>query len=572
MAKYLNANYWKHAYLLEFKLNGVLTDAFTFSVPPESEEFTFPQRKSETKTFGGAVVADYGNDLVQINLSGSTINQELKIIYKSRLGTQEMTGEQEIFYLRDLLKKYGQRDNLQNKEVHLYSLTGGNIDVKNNPKWWKIYVGQLDITRNKDKPFCYNYKFSATGEPEVTKKKYRLSGALDIDNKFMNDLQSVTAWFNALSGEDGFIYKMTHALDQIEAIGGTYLTAISNAIAACRTAIDSFNGAINHYADVVNGIMSGVGDIATDTVMLGDKVFYTAVRFYPTIAANVWNSCIALKETGENLWNKCNSFDDEYFSESSWQTVKELFDNTVSNQDIADVYSSLSHEVTDTASQITVITSKNLNDLSFAVIPGDTGEDDRIIITYGYKVVSITDAETNWDQLAQDYYGDSSLSSIIAMYNNLSSDEPLVVGQSIVIPKLIFAESTISDNEIYNTPDVKDNYGKDLIIKNRDFAVYNGDLQLVSGIDNLEQALLNRYSTLIGARIRLEVYGIQASIGDALNASSSLIQASVHQTTVEDPRVETVEDIQFNGMGDELAVSVVYVDKNGTKQNFGGVV
>ena len=77
---------------------------------------------------------------------------------------------------------------------------------------------------------------------------------------------------------------------------------------------------------------------------------------------------------------------------------------------------------------------------------------------------------------------------------------------------------------------------------------------------------------MLGARIRLEVYGIQASIGDSLKATSSLIQASLHQTTIEDPRVETVEDIQFNGVGDELTVSLVYVDKNGTKQNFGGVI
>jgi hypothetical protein len=116
-------------------MNNVLTDAFTFSVPPESEEFSFPQRKNETKTFGGAVIADYGNDTVQINLSGSTINQEIKLIYKSSLGVSEMTGEQEIFYLRDLLKKYGTRDNLQNKEVYLYSLNGGGRNTSNNAKW-----------------------------------------------------------------------------------------------------------------------------------------------------------------------------------------------------------------------------------------------------------------------------------------------------------------------------------------------------------------------------------------------------------------------------------------------------
>ena len=568
MAKLLNANYWKKAYLLEFKLNGVLTDAFTFSVPPESEEFSFPQRKSETKTFGGAVVADYGNDLVQISLSGSTINQELKLIYKSRLGSEEMTGEQEVFYLRDLLKKYGKIENLSGKEVYLYSLNGGGTNIKNNPKWWKIYIGQLDVTRNKDKPFCYNYKLTATGEPEVTKKTYKLKGFETVLSK----IQSVTSWFQDLTGEDGFIYKMTHVADLLEEYGGSFLTEVSNCINACKTSIDAFNGAVNRYADVVNGVMSGVGDIATDTVMLGDKIIYSAVRYYPTIAANVWNTCLATKEAFKDLYDVCANFDDEYFSESSWQTVKELFDDSVSDLDISDVYSTLAHEGVDAANSACEETSKNLNDLSFAIIPGDTGEDDTVIITYGYKVVSITDAETNWDQLAQDYYGDSSLSSIIAMYNNLPTDKPLEVGQSIVIPKLIFAESKIAENEIYNTPDVKDNYGKDLIIKDKDFSVYNGDLQLIDGVDNLEQALLNRYSTLVGARIRLEVYGIQASIGDALNASSSLIQASVHQTTVEDPRVETVEDIQFNGMGDQLAVSVIYVDNNGTKQNFGGVV
>ena len=145
-------------------------------------------------------------------------------------------------------------------------------------------------------------------------------------------------------------------------------------------------------------------------------------------------------------------------------------------------------------------------------------------------------------------------------------------GSSVLIPNLNFAESKIMDNEIYNNPDIKDNYGKDIIIKDKDLGIYNGDLGIVKGIDNLQQALLNRYSTLIGARIRLEVYGIQAAIGDALNASSALIQASVHQTTIEDPRVDSVESINFEGKGDKLTVSVIYVDKNGIRQNFGGVI
>lgn len=559
-----NANYWKKAYLLEFRMDGKLTEAFTFSVPPESEEFSFPQRKSETKTFGGAVVADYGNDLVQINLSGSTINQELKLIYKSTLGYQELTGEQEIFLLRDILKMYGQRDKLQGKEVYLYSLNGGG-NVSHNPKWWKIYIGQLDITRSKDKPFCYNYKFSATGEPEVTSKQ---------EHDYL--LESLTKTYNNGDGWSNYIEKliakMNETADKLEELGASYIKPVSDAINKARTTLISFNYACKRYTDIVNGLIKSGGDIATDSVMLGDKVLSSALRFYPTIVASVWNSCIDTCETFKALGQYLCNIDDIYFSLSSWQTIKELFDDSVSDQDVADVYSTIAHEGITYANHSVVITSKYLNDLGFAVLPGNSGEDDKVINTYGYKVVSITDGETNWDQLAQDYYGDSSLGALIATYNSQNVESELEIGQSILIPKLNYAESRNLNNEVYNSPDVKDNYGKDIKIKENDLSLYNGDLGLIGGTQNLKQALLNRYSTLVGARIKLEVYGIQASIGDALNASSSLIQASVHQTTIEDPRVESVEDIQFRGNGDKLAVSVIYIDKNGSKQNFGGVI
>ena len=232
MAKFLNADYWKNSYLLEFRKGETVEAVFTFSVPPESEEFVFPQRKAETKTFGGSVVARYGNDTVPITLSGSTINQELKLIYKSKLGMSEMTGEQEIFYLRDLLKKYGARDNLQNQEVYLYSLNGGGTKISHNPKWWKIYVGQLDITRNKDKPFCYNYKFNAIGAPEVTRKKTiadrkfaKLGGAID-------SLKSAT---------DSIVTKMNETADKFAELGADYLAELSGYIGTLRKCIDNFN-------------------------------------------------------------------------------------------------------------------------------------------------------------------------------------------------------------------------------------------------------------------------------------------------------------------------------------------
>lgn len=561
MAKLLNADYWNKAYLLEFKMNGVLTDAFTFSVPPEQEEFSFPQRKNETKTFGGAVIADYGNDLVQINLSGSTINQELKLIYKSVLGVAEMTGEQEAFYLRDLLKKYGTRDNLQNKEVYLYSLNGGGKKTSNNPKWWRIFIGQLDINRSKDKPFCYNYKFSASGAPEVTKKR--------ISTNILDKVGSQLDTFSTKVAN--IVTEMNLLADQIEEYGGGFISELSGYIGTLKTCIDTFNAAAMRYSTILSGLIDDVASLATDTVSLGDKVFFSSIRYFPTMIDDVWNSCQNLVDAAKDVGNYCANLD-ETFAQSYWYNILELFDDNTSQQDVADVQSTLGHNEVILANEISTIVSKNLNDIGIAIVPGDTGEDDKVITTYGYKVVALTDAESNWDQLAKDYYGDASLSTLIASYNNLPTDKPLKAGQSILIPNLNFAESKTEENEVYNSPDVKDNYGKDLIISNKDFGIYNGDIAVVGGVDNLEQALLNRYSTLIGARIRLEAYGIQASIGDAVKATSALIQASVHQTTVEDARVDSVEDISFVGAGDSLTVSVIYIDKNGAKRNFGGTI
>ena len=559
MAKLLNADYWKNAYLLEFKINGTLSDAFTFSVPPESEEFTFPQRTNETKTFGGSVIADYGNDTVQINLSGSTINQELKLIYKSRLGSATMTGEQEIFYLRDLLKKYGMRDNLQNKEVYLYSLNGGGTKTSHNPKWWKIHIGQLDITRNKDKPFCYNYKLSAIGAPEVTRKK----------TKYLSKISDLLSDFT--KGFENTVNEMIRVADKIEECGGGFIAELSGYIGNLRNCIDIFNTASVRYVSILSGLIDDSSYLITDSLMLGDKVLFSSIRYVPTMVDDVFNSCKNMVDAAKNVGNYCANLD-KTFKESYWYSIQELFDESVSKEDISDSLSTLGHEEVVLANSVSASVSKNLNDISLVVIPGESGEDDRVITTYGYKVVALSDAETSWDQLAMDYYGDSSLSNILATYNNLPTDEPLKAGQSILIPNLNMADSKTSENEVYNTPDVKDNYGKDLLIDEKDFGIYNGDLAVVDGVDNLEQALLNRYSTLIGARIRIEAYGIQASIGDALSATSALIQSSVHQTTVEDPRVDSVEDISFKGKGDSLTVSVIYIDKNGAKRNFGGTI
>lgn len=563
----LNSDFWYKSYLLEFRKDGVLTDAFTFSVPPQSEEFVFPQRKSETKTYGGAVIADYGNDLVQINLSGNTINQELKLIFKSTLGVAYMTGQEEIFYLRDLLKKYGQVDKLENKEVYLYSLNGSRIkNTHRNPKWWKVFIGELNISRNERAPFTYNYKLSCTGMPEITTKKWGfLDDAINWINNVAKTIQSAAAMVNQ-------IYEFT--------VGA--INELNELINSFNAAIDAFNSVIATYSDLLNGVLTESSGLIIDTIALGDKVIGSQLRIMPYTTATVWNSAYTVYESCVAIQKYCDE-DLGYFAStnSEWQAVKEFYKGEVDDDEIVDAMITLSHNSLKEISNLYCVVGTHLDYNCPTAMPNNSSNNsegnaannnsDVLVNTYGYKNVVISDSETNWDQLAQNYYGDSSKSYLIANYNHLPIDTPLKAGMKIAIPNLNKRDSSL-DNEVYNSPDVRDNYGFDIAIEDSDFLVENGDLGQIGGYKNLNQALLNRYTTVIGARIRDEVYGIQATIGDAARASTALIQASISQTTMEDPRVSSIENVDFAGVGDNLTVEVTYIDKNGATRTMGGQI
>ncbi|MDR2534546.1 MAG: hypothetical protein LBD29_00760, partial [Treponema sp.] len=162
-----NKQLYRKAYLMEFVgEDGGTLEVFTFSIPPESEELTYSQRKTETRTFGGLHVDEYGTDAVKIMLSGSTVNQELKRIYKG--GKEEdrlLSGEGEIYHLRDLIEKYKSIEFLQkNTKVYLYDLskTTGQSVIKN---YWQFFNGDFKIRRSSDKPFTYKYTLEGTGVP-----------------------------------------------------------------------------------------------------------------------------------------------------------------------------------------------------------------------------------------------------------------------------------------------------------------------------------------------------------------------------------------------------------------------
>jgi hypothetical protein len=196
---------------------------------------------------------------------------------------------------------------------------------------------------------------------------------------------------------------------------------------------------------------------------------------------------------------------------------------------------------------------------------------DEIAYVYDHKV-EVMKSSTTFDNLAQIHYGDSSMGPLIAYYNKIQNEHKTEAGTIIKIPVL---EKNLSnqENNIYASPDMQDNYGRDIgLTDTGGFAVSpSGDFAIVSGKENLAQAMGDRFTTSSEKRIRLGTYGIRAAIGDTISINSFLF-GSIEQTAIEDPRVDRIDDISFYGEKDALHIAVTYTDINGNQDTYKGEI
>ena len=191
--------------MLEFLEGDDLKECFTFSVPPESEELQFPQRVTETKTFGGSVFDDYGNDSYRITLSGTTVNEEKKLIYRGlKKVPLYLTGTKEIFELQKIIKNWSdgkvstgffrktKSDVGSNRKVYLYDLSKMSVlqlaTGVASRNYWRVFIKDLKIKRDKSKPKTYNYTLEMIGVEDDEKKAAGLFG--DVSNA-INAVQDV---------------------------------------------------------------------------------------------------------------------------------------------------------------------------------------------------------------------------------------------------------------------------------------------------------------------------------------------------------------------------------------------
>jgi hypothetical protein len=207
-----------------------------------------------------------------------------------------------------------------------------------------------------------------------------------------------------------------------------------------------------------------------------------------------------------------------------------------------------------------------------AIVYVDKEGNDAVALVYDYKIVQMR-STTTFDNLAREHLGDPSQGPLIAYYNKIQNEHEAEAGSDIRIPILTRTQSN-QGNKIYASPEMQDNYGRDIALNdNGGFAVAGGDFAVVKGQKNLAQAIGNRLTTSSKKRIRLGAYGIRATIGDTL-ALDSFLMGSIEQTVYEDPRIDRVDEIHFESTvkGDALYITVTYTDINGNQNTYKGEI
>jgi hypothetical protein len=227
----------------------------------------------------------------------------------------------------------------------------------------------------------------------------------------------------------------------------------------------------------------------------------------------------------------------------------------------------LANQLMDQVCRVMALAKEKQTNVESIVYAGNDGND-AVAYAYDYKTVKMT-SSTTLDKLAQDELGDPALGPLISYFNKIQNEHALPAGTDIKIPILTRQERNLN-NRIYAAPESRDNYGRDIALTDSGgFAIDRGDFAIVKGPKNLHQALGDRLTTASEKRIRAGTFGLRNSIGDPAALGSYLL-ASVEQTVKEEPRVERIDEIQFEGKGDKLYIAITFTDINGNHDSYKG--
>lgn len=567
---------WQKAYLIEIvnRGNGELIKSFAFSLPPESISIEIPQRVNITKTFGGAFVDDYGTDIAQINISGTTGNTSIREVYIDGVPV-EMNGKGEAYHLiNEILQYKNNQSNYAQQEMRLYDLSSapptGAFDPNNiqalNIDSWIVVLKEGKISRSKDRPFFYSYSLQFAGIVPLGVKKatkarmnklnvrYEVSGGVYGEEfggpaeKYLDPKGAAAAIKGDLDNaqkEISFLKKTLSAYQDVI----TTLNAIENKTNEIEAKARSYYRVVQGYLSSAVGAINTVFDIAAFP--------YDLARDLINAATNVRDTIEGIVPSFQEQWEDINT---------KYASISEMYDSLFRIEDAVNDIAAQSKKP-GALEKIIIVPFGTPGAISVIVADNPSmNAEIAILPTYGDYVYNAT-SETRLDSLSKKVYGTPDYADTIAVYNGINGDSDIVPGMELKIPYLSYTQA-LQENEVYGSNG--DIYGTDIALDGLGdlvLAEFN-DYATVSGTENIVQAIDLRLAEQDGSRVRLEAYGIKMDGGGYDAFSIAVVLTSIKETLLQDPRIQSVYNVTGRIYEDKLELGFVVKLEAGGQANF----
>ena len=538
-----------------------LQECMALTIPPESIKVKQGQRISKTPTPGGIFLDNYGLDVANISISGTTSNHEGRLtIVGSGKSPRYFSGQDAYFEFRDRIVRYS-GEATEPYKIILYDLThrnSPNVFKKNetNRKYadaWEVILEDFTTDRSKASPFFYPYTIEFTG------------------------VRPIGVWDPRAA----------------RTVGGVVGDVISN-INAVRSAISNGVALMNYYAGNFFQYAAEIGAVFDSLSELGDlvNVFDSQFAEYQNQVIGIFSNTINRTESilTSGIQIVAFPYNASKRMEQGAELVFEKIQNLVTsiNNDVeyvSDIYDWGNDEISSTGELDNISTDISRSIQPITRYSKQTGSQDPIgsvVINgyntpiYSYKEITTTDG-MSLERMALEYYGDPDLAYVISVANDVYSNDELVPGDKLYIP-VLQPSSRLIANQVYASPELlTEILGRDVKLDNVGNIVLSpsGDFQTTFGVDTVDQSIYLKLSEERGRQVRDQTVGVLTTIGTALgmNAPIDILSVSVRETILQDPRILDVYDLNVIGSGDTIIQEFKYVTITNNQKSYsqGGI-